>query len=117
MKDWITPGLSHKFSPTIELIRTEVHKKYPNSSIDSSVYNYELRKNDQSIFTVKYDVIFPTWSEYYPYTYSEETWITYNHHWYASFITVNGNLDEYRDLRYQMMKSIVTEGLQERVWW
>jgi len=117
VKDWIVPHKSHYFQPTIASTRDEVRKLYPNATIDSSVFNYQYTKNDQNIFTIKYDVIFQDSSEYYPYAYTEEMWITFNHQWSTKFITRNGNLDDYKELRNRMMRSVKTEGNQPKAWW
>jgi len=117
--DFLNPGPNrYTFKPTIDSARKSIAKLFPNASSETSVYNYKYTKNDQQIFTSKYDVIFPPDSEYYPYTYTEETWTTYNHLFNIDFIVINGQtLEDYRELRYYMMKSIITEGNQARRWW
>ena len=119
IRDFIQPGPNrYSFTPTIDTARKSVSGLFPNASSETSVYNFKYAKNDQQVFTSKYDVIFNPDSEYYPYTYTEETWITFNHMFNVNWIVINGmTLNDYRDLKYLMMKSILTEGKQERKWW
>ena len=119
IRDFINPGPNrYTFRPTINSARESVAQLFPNASSETSVYNYQYKKNEQMVFTSKYDVIFTPSSEYYPYTYTEETWTTYNHMFNVDFILVNGKtLDDYRELNYYMMKNILTEGTQSRKWW
>jgi hypothetical protein len=119
VRDFLQPGPNrYKFTPTIDSARKSVALLFPNAASETSVYNYEYKKNEQMLFTSKYDVVFVPTSEYYPYTYTEETWTTYNHMFNVDFVLVNGKtLDDYRDLRYLMMKSVITEGTQSRAWW
>ena len=114
--DFIAPG-RYTYNPTIDSARRSVQTLFPNASGDSSVYSYEYRKNEQGIITSKYDVYFAPDVEYYPYSYTEETWVTYNHLFNVDFIVRTGNLGDYKELKYKMMKSIVTEGMQNNEWW
>lgn len=119
VRDFLNPGPNrYAFTPTIDSARKSVAMLFPNASSETSVYNWKWKKNDQQIFTSSYDVIFTPDSEYYPYTYTEETWTTQNHMFNVDFILINGQtLDDYRELRYYLMKSIITEGNQARKWW
>lgn len=119
VRDFINPGPNrYTFTPTIDSARKSVAMLFPNASSETSVYNWKYRKNDQQVSTSSYDVIFPDSSEYYPYTYTEETWVTRNHMFNVDFILINGKtLEEYRELRYFMMKDILTEGNQAKKWW
>ena len=119
VRDFIQPGPNRfAYTPTIDSARKSVAAIFPNASSETSVYNFEFKKNEQQISTSKYDVIFIPDSEYYPYTYTEETWITYNHLFNVDFIVNNGmSLNDYRELKYTMMKSVLTEGNQVRKWW
>ena len=114
--DFISPGRM-SYTPTVDAARRSVQELFPNASADAAVYNYQYKKNEQGIFTTKYDVLFRPDVEYYPYSYTEETFITTNHMFNVDFIVMTGNLYEYNELKYRMMKSIVTEGLQVREWW
>jgi hypothetical protein len=114
--DLIAPG-RYSYYPTIDAARRSVQLLFPNASADHSVYNYQYKKNDQGVFTSKYDVLFKSDVEYYPYSYTEESWITYNHFFNVDFIVMTGNLEDYTELKYHMMKSIETEGLQQYVRW
>jgi hypothetical protein len=119
VRDFLNPGPNrYTFTPTIDSARRSVALLFSNASSETSVYNYQYKKNDQHVFTSSYDVIFTQSSEYWPYTYTEETWTTYNHMFNVDFIVINGmTLAEYRDLKYVMMKSIMTEGTQSQIWW
>lgn len=119
VRDFIQPGPNRfTYSPTIDSARKSVASLFPSANSETSVYNFEFKKNEQQLSTSKYDVIFIPDSEYYPYTYTEETWITYNHLFNVDFIVNNGmTLNDYRELRYLMMKSVLTEGNQARKWW
>ena len=114
--DFISPDRSI-YNPTIDTARRKVQLLYPNASADTSVYNYQYRKNEQEIISQRYDVLFKPGNEYYPYSYTEETWKTYNHYFTVDFVTKTGGMDGYIDLRYKMMKFIVTEGKQTTEWW
>ncbi len=119
-RDFINPGSGryNTVTPTIDSARKSVAALFPNASSETSVYNWEYRKNGQMVFTSKYDVIFIPDSEYYPYTYTQETWTTYNHMFTVDFSVMNGKtLIDYKELRDYMMKSIMTEGTQNRKWW
>jgi hypothetical protein len=117
--DFISPGPNrYTFTPTIDSARKSVATLFPNASSETSVFNYKYTKNDQQIFTSSYDVMFNPDSEYYPYTYTEETWTTYNHLFNVDFIVINGlKLEDYRDLKYYMIKNVLTEGNQQRKFW
>ena len=119
IRDFINPGPNrYTFTPTIDSARKSVAMLFPNASSETSVYNWEYKKNEQMVFTSKYDVIFTPSSEYYPYTYTEETWTTYHHMFNVDFILINGmSLNDYKYLKTFMMKSILTEGSQNRKWW
>jgi hypothetical protein len=119
IRDFRNPGPNrYTFRPTIDSARKSVAMLFPNASSETSVYNFQYKKNDQQIFTSRYDVIFTPDSEYFPYTYTEETWTTQNHMFNVDFIVINGlTLNDYKELKYYMMKNILTEGNQARKWW
>ena len=114
--DFIAPK-RHIYNPTIDAARKRVQDLFPNVSAETSVYNYHNQKNEQGIVTDRYDVLFTPDEEYYPYSYTEETWLTFNHYFIANFISKTGNLSDYNDLKYLMMKGIRTEGMQNKIWW
>lgn len=92
MYDFITPG-KQTYTPTVESARKSVATLFPNASADASVYNWEYKLNDQRVMVSSYDVLFSPSSEYYPYSYTEQTFITYNHMWNIDFIVWTGNLN------------------------
>lgn len=114
--DYIAPK-RQVYNPTIETARKKVQGLFPNVSADTSVYNYYNQKNEQGIVTNNYDVVFTPDEEYYPYCYTEQTWLTFNHYFIVDFVSKSGNLFDYNDLKYKMMKSVITEGMQTKSWW
>lgn len=114
--DYIAPK-RQVYNPTIDTARKKVQDFYPNISADTSVYNFHNQKNAQGIVTSRYDVIFRPDQEYYPYSYTEESWLTFNHYFTVDFVVKTGNLYDYNDLKSMMLASIRTEGMQTYTWW
>jgi len=108
--DFIAPAL-HTYSPTIDTARRVVALLYPSVNSESAVYNYQYTQNRQGVFTATYDVVMPNLS------YRDESFVTYNHYFEIQFIVTNSSLEDYRDLKYWMMNSVVTEGMQTGGWW
>jgi len=108
--DYITPG-TQTYPLTIDHIRRSVARKFPDINAETAVSNFRYTKNERGVYTTVFDVFVPGLQ------YTEEQSSTYHHYFYTVFIVTNGTLIDYKDLRYLMMKSVVTEGLQHSVWW
>jgi hypothetical protein len=106
--DWIAPG-GHKLDQNLQTVKTGITEMCPDVSGDSAVSNYRLALDDFHYLTMNYDVKIPLSSNCSPLEYSERTFVSYNHLYKFDFATTEGTLDQYRDLRDAIMKSVVPE--------
>jgi hypothetical protein len=114
--DFITPG-KYDMQPTIDKSRKAVALLFPDINSETAVYNFKYAQNEQRVFVASDDVIIPKTSMFYPYSYTEQSWVTWNHLFNVDFISRTGDLDTYKELKYRMLSSIVTEGPNRAVWW
>jgi hypothetical protein len=102
--DFITEG-NNPFDPSISNIGTGITNQFKDVSGQSTISNYQKKFTTQyqSPYVI-YDVTLPKTSKSYPYAYTELD-LASSSHFYTVRFNTNGNLDNYRDVKYQMFSS------------
>jgi hypothetical protein len=106
--DYIVPG-GHTLNQDIKYVQNEITATCPDVDGFHAVSNYKYMLDDSKYMVMSYDVIIPVTSNCSPMQYSERKFVTYHRMYQFRFATMEGSLDEYRDLKDTMMKSIVPE--------
>jgi hypothetical protein len=81
----------------------------PDVNGDTALSNYRYFIDDYKYMVMNYDIKIPEASACSPLEYSERVFMTYNHMYVFDFVTTEAPLEDYRNLRDAMMKSIVPE--------
>ena len=106
--DFVAPG-SQKLNQNIADTRAEITREYPDVTGEFAVQNYQYYQGSNLYMVLSFDVVIPPSSKYFPYSYSEEKFVTYNHLYVFDFVTTESSLTDYRALRDRLMGSIVAE--------